>query len=57
MNKALKADLSVVVVGAEVVLTKLVVLGLKLVLVLVFENLELGELKVEVDCGKIKLND
>ena len=52
MNKALKADLSVD--GAEVVLTWLLVLGLKTVLVFVLENLELGELNLEVDCGKIK---
>ena len=52
MNRALKADLSVD--GAEVVLVKLVVLGLKTVLVLGFENLELDELRLEVDYGKIK---
>ena len=55
MNRALRADLSVVVVAdAEVglVLMWLLVLGLKTVLVLVLENLETGEL--ELNCRKIK---
>ena len=49
MNKALKADLSVVVVGAEVVLTWLVVLGLNTVRGLLFENLEIGDLEMELE--------